>query len=207
MDEEIGGLRRFRADPPARPRVRRRSKTDGRSAGRSWMSSSRGTRRASRTSASSPSATSRRSRRSRATSSSTRSPGTRTTSCPAAGRVRARRGDWAGDRARRPRARRGARLGRSGAAPRSTRDRGGRGGPARALRGRSGQGSQGHVARDGEGLAGPREFRANVEGDVDQIEQWTFHDGRIFASMGSPDDEADPLAGTGGCVGWSMRRC
>jgi hypothetical protein len=38
-------------------------------------------------------------------------------------------------------------------------------------------------------------FRADVEGDGDQIEQWSFRDGRIFASIGSPDDEADPLSG------------
>ena len=40
-------------------------------------------------------------------------------------------------------------------------------------------------------------FRADVEGDGDQIEQWSFRDGRIFASIGSPDDEADPLSGHG----------
>jgi hypothetical protein len=41
------------------------------------------------------------------------------------------------------------------------------------------------------------QFRADVEGDLDQIEQWSFRDGRIFASVGSPDDEADPLSGHG----------
>jgi hypothetical protein len=40
-------------------------------------------------------------------------------------------------------------------------------------------------------------FRADVEGDFDQIEQWSFRDGKIFASVGSPDDEADPLSGHG----------
>ena len=40
-------------------------------------------------------------------------------------------------------------------------------------------------------------FRADVEGNGDQIEQWSFRDGRIFASIGSPDDEADPLRGHG----------
>lgn len=40
-------------------------------------------------------------------------------------------------------------------------------------------------------------FRADVEGDGAQIEQWSFRDGRIFASIGSPDDEADPLSGHG----------
>ncbi|HET7855541.1 MAG TPA: hypothetical protein VFL41_03715 [Gaiellaceae bacterium] len=41
------------------------------------------------------------------------------------------------------------------------------------------------------------QFRADVEGDYEQIEQWSFRDGRIFASIGSPDDEADPLSGHG----------
>jgi hypothetical protein len=41
------------------------------------------------------------------------------------------------------------------------------------------------------------QFRADVEGDLDQIEHWSFRDGRIFASVGSPDDEADPLSGHG----------
>jgi hypothetical protein len=40
-------------------------------------------------------------------------------------------------------------------------------------------------------------FRADVEGDFDQIEQWSFRDGKIFASVGSPDDEANPLSGHG----------
>jgi hypothetical protein len=40
-------------------------------------------------------------------------------------------------------------------------------------------------------------FRDDVERDHDQIEQWSFRDGRIFASIGSPDDEADPLSGHG----------
>jgi hypothetical protein len=40
-------------------------------------------------------------------------------------------------------------------------------------------------------------FRADVEGDYEQIEQWSFQDGRILASIGSPDDEADPLSGHG----------
>lgn len=40
-------------------------------------------------------------------------------------------------------------------------------------------------------------FRADAEGDGAQIEQWSFRDGRIFASIGSPDDEADPLSGHG----------
>jgi hypothetical protein len=41
------------------------------------------------------------------------------------------------------------------------------------------------------------QFRAAVEREDDQIEQWSFRDGRIFASIGSPDDEADPLSGHG----------
>jgi hypothetical protein len=41
------------------------------------------------------------------------------------------------------------------------------------------------------------QFRADVEGDSEQIEQWSFRDGRILASGGSPDDEADPLSGHG----------
>jgi hypothetical protein len=41
------------------------------------------------------------------------------------------------------------------------------------------------------------QFRADVEDDYEQIEQWSFRDGRIFASVGSPDDEADPLSGHG----------
>jgi hypothetical protein len=40
-------------------------------------------------------------------------------------------------------------------------------------------------------------FRADVEDDFEQIEQWSFRDGSIFASIGSPDDEADPLSGHG----------
>ena len=40
-------------------------------------------------------------------------------------------------------------------------------------------------------------FRADVEGGGDQIEQRSFRDGRIFASIGSPDDESDPLSGHG----------
>jgi hypothetical protein len=40
-------------------------------------------------------------------------------------------------------------------------------------------------------------FRADIEGEEDQIEQWGFRDGRIFASFGSEDDESDPLSGHG----------
>jgi hypothetical protein len=40
-------------------------------------------------------------------------------------------------------------------------------------------------------------FREDIEGDHEQIEQWSFRDGRIFASIGSEDDESDPLNGHG----------
>ena len=40
-------------------------------------------------------------------------------------------------------------------------------------------------------------FRADIEGDHDEIEEWDFRDGRIFASVGSVDDEANPDAGHG----------
>jgi hypothetical protein len=42
-----------------------------------------------------------------------------------------------------------------------------------------------------------RRFRADVEGEHDEIEEWEFLDGRIFASTGSTDDEADPDRGHG----------
>ena len=37
------------------------------------------------------------------------------------------------------------------------------------------------------------QFRADIEAD-DQIEQWAFLDGTVFATSGSPEDEADPLS-------------
>jgi hypothetical protein len=40
-------------------------------------------------------------------------------------------------------------------------------------------------------------FRADIESDHDQIEEWDFRDGRIFASVGSVDDEANPDVGHG----------
>jgi hypothetical protein len=40
-------------------------------------------------------------------------------------------------------------------------------------------------------------FRADVEGDHDEIEEWDFLGGRVFASVGTPDDEADPYSGHG----------
>jgi hypothetical protein len=41
------------------------------------------------------------------------------------------------------------------------------------------------------------QFRADIEGEEEQIEQWSFRDGRIFASIGTLEDEADPLSGHG----------
>jgi hypothetical protein len=40
-------------------------------------------------------------------------------------------------------------------------------------------------------------FSADVERDHDEIEEWDFHGGRVFASVGSPDDESDPDSGHG----------
>jgi hypothetical protein len=40
-------------------------------------------------------------------------------------------------------------------------------------------------------------FRADVEGEQDEIEEWSFRGARIFATVGSPDEEADPLSGHG----------
>ena len=40
------------------------------------------------------------------------------------------------------------------------------------------------------------DFRSDIEGEHDQIEEWEYLDGRVFASVG-PDDEADPDAGHG----------
>jgi hypothetical protein len=40
-------------------------------------------------------------------------------------------------------------------------------------------------------------FRADVDGEHEQIEEWDFRDGRVFASIGSTDDEADPDSGHG----------
>ncbi len=41
------------------------------------------------------------------------------------------------------------------------------------------------------------EFRADVEGEHDQIEEWDFRGGRVFASIGTMEDEADPDSGHG----------
>jgi len=40
-------------------------------------------------------------------------------------------------------------------------------------------------------------FRGDVEGDHDEIEEWDFRDGRIFASIGSYEDESNPDSGHG----------
>jgi hypothetical protein len=42
-----------------------------------------------------------------------------------------------------------------------------------------------------------RRFRADVEGEHDQIEVWDYLDGRIVASVGTSEDEADPDKGHG----------
>ena len=44
-------------------------------------------------------------------------------------------------------------------------------------------------------------FRADVEGDHDEIEEWDFLDGRTFAAVGGIDDEANPDVG----YGWLCR--
>src|SRR5712691_3135786 len=44
-------------------------------------------------------------------------------------------------------------------------------------------------------------FRADVEGDHDQIEEWDFRGGRVLAAVGSYDEEADPGSG----YGWMCR--
>ena len=40
-------------------------------------------------------------------------------------------------------------------------------------------------------------FRADIEGDHSQIEEWDYLDGRIFASSGTTEDEANPDSGHG----------
>ena len=44
-------------------------------------------------------------------------------------------------------------------------------------------------------------FRDDIEGDHDEIEEWDFLDGRIFAVVGSADDESNPDIG----FGWLCR--
>jgi hypothetical protein len=41
------------------------------------------------------------------------------------------------------------------------------------------------------------QFRADVEGDEDEIERWSFRGGSIFVSVGTEDDESDPDKGHG----------
>ena len=41
------------------------------------------------------------------------------------------------------------------------------------------------------------QFRADIEGGHDEIEEWDFRDGRVFAAIGSYDDEANPESGHG----------
>lgn len=43
-------------------------------------------------------------------------------------------------------------------------------------------------------------FRDDIEGDGDEIQEWDFRDGSVFASVGSFDDEADPNNGHGWLV-------
>jgi len=40
-------------------------------------------------------------------------------------------------------------------------------------------------------------FRNDVEGDHDEIEEWEFRGGRIFATVGTYEDEFDPVSGHG----------
>ncbi len=40
-------------------------------------------------------------------------------------------------------------------------------------------------------------FRDDVEGDHNEIEEWDFRGGRIFASVGTEDDESNPAVGHG----------
>ena len=40
-------------------------------------------------------------------------------------------------------------------------------------------------------------FRSDIEGDHDEIEEWEYRDGRVFTSVGREEDEADPLKGHG----------
>jgi len=40
-------------------------------------------------------------------------------------------------------------------------------------------------------------FRDDVDGDHDQISEWDYRDGRVFASVGTEEQEADPDSGHG----------
>jgi hypothetical protein len=41
------------------------------------------------------------------------------------------------------------------------------------------------------------QFRADIESNHDQIEEWDFRDGPVYAAIGSYDDEANPESGHG----------
>ena|SRR5215831_11637916 len=41
------------------------------------------------------------------------------------------------------------------------------------------------------------QFRADIDSNHDQIEEWDFRDGRIFAAIGSYEDEGNPESGHG----------
>ncbi|MDX6514036.1 MAG: hypothetical protein QOE36_3540, partial [Gaiellaceae bacterium] len=45
------------------------------------------------------------------------------------------------------------------------------------------------------------QFRVDIEGDHDEIEEWDFRGGRIFAAVGTFEDEANPASGHG----WMIR--
>jgi hypothetical protein len=44
-------------------------------------------------------------------------------------------------------------------------------------------------------------LRADIEGPHDEIEEWDYHGGRIFAAVGKFDDDSNPLSG----YGWLCR--
>ena len=44
-------------------------------------------------------------------------------------------------------------------------------------------------------------FRADIEGDHDEIEEWDFRDGSVFAAFGTFDDQSNPNSG----FGWMAR--
>jgi hypothetical protein len=41
------------------------------------------------------------------------------------------------------------------------------------------------------------QFRADIDNNHDEIEEWDFRDGRVFAAIGSFEDEANPATGHG----------
>src|SRR5262249_3653393 len=44
-------------------------------------------------------------------------------------------------------------------------------------------------------------FRGDIEGDHDEIEEWDFRSGRVFAAIGPVNDDSNPLSG----YGWMCR--